>query len=478
MPGILHPHQVRGDDSLHIRCAAAPEIIAFDARGELAIVGFRLDHVEVTGEQNLPLTPSPSRPERASGVRVGLGGLGQGKRAYTAGYFPSKYARLKPVPAQVIIDKGPRAMDFVQAFVRAGGDRWDADQLLGKVEDFAGLIGIGHFDHHACSTRAESHRRVWESRAHRSRPRWRNSLILADSSPSEPYSAAMLFHIRLDLRLTLQVQFASRRPAGLHRCAQFHAAGGRAFFRRCCARRLAISTSGVRSSHKPKASASGCSSSSVHFRNSRMAIGLPVNGFSISARSPMLGGKLFVGAGAGDVLAVIAEGARKLRVGVEAEQQEMLEASGWQCPRPGGLPPSSVRTSTRPIGRLMRAIRFCFSIWRAISSAGAASPDGIQAAGVQVRELVAGRRDEPLDRLGKRAGADGRPVVVAKAHAAPHEVIGDLQVILVGAIQVGQVDLGRIGEGQVADRIELGQHHHGATIRGPAPAAGWRRWWQ
>ena len=109
-------------------------------------------------------------------------------------------------------------------------------------------------------------------------------------------------------------------------------------------------------------------------------------------------------------------------------------------------------------------MRFCFSICSAISSGGVDFADREQAAVVQRCELVAGRGDDPLDRIGKRTRANGRPVVVSKADAAAHKVIGDLQIIIVRTIQVGKVNRGRIGEGKVADRIKLGQDNHRAPI--------------
>ncbi len=69
---VLHPDQVGGYDGFHVGGAAAPQIIAFDARGELAVVRFRLDHVEMTGQQGW----NP--------------GLAAGNFANTAGYLPSK----------------------------------------------------------------------------------------------------------------------------------------------------------------------------------------------------------------------------------------------------------------------------------------------------------------------------------------------------------------------------------------------------
>ena len=64
----------------------------------------------------------------------------------------------------------------------------------------------------------------------------------------------------------------------------------------------------------------------------------------------------------------------------------------------------------------------------------------------------------------KRTRANGRPVVISKADTAAHKVIGDLQIIVVRTIQIGQVNGGRIGKGQVADRIKLGQDNHSASI--------------
>ncbi len=60
---VFHPHQVGGNHGFHIRCAAPMQVIAFDARGELAVIGFGFDHVEVPGEENfaLSLIPFPGR---------------------------------------------------------------------------------------------------------------------------------------------------------------------------------------------------------------------------------------------------------------------------------------------------------------------------------------------------------------------------------------------------------------------------------
>src|SRR5215510_11919422 len=88
---------------------------------------------------------------------------------------------------------------------------------------------------------------------------------------------------------------------------------------------------------------------------------------------------------------------------------------------------------------------------------------GKQAASVERSELVARRGDNPLDRFGKTAGADGSPVVVSKTDAAAHEVVGDLQIIVVRTIEVGEVDGRRIGEREIANRIELGEGDDSAS---------------
>src|SRR6185503_16543185 len=56
---------------------------------------------------------------------------------------------------------------------------------------------------------------------------------------------------------------------------------------------------------------------------------------------------------------------------------------------------------------------------------------GEQAASVERGELVTRRGDNPLDGFRKAASADGSPVVVPKTDPAAHEVIGDLQIIVV-----------------------------------------------
>ena len=80
-----------------------------------------------------------------------------------------------------------------------------------------------------------------------------------------------------------------------------------------------------------------------------------------------------------------------------------------------------------------------------------------QAAGVERGELIAGRGDDPLDRFGKTAGADGSPVVVPEADTAAHEVVGDLQIIVVRAIEVREVDGRRV--------ISFGTSSYGYDIR-------------
>ena len=45
---IFHPNQIGCDDRFHIRRAASPEIIAFDARGELGVIWFGFDNIEMT----------------------------------------------------------------------------------------------------------------------------------------------------------------------------------------------------------------------------------------------------------------------------------------------------------------------------------------------------------------------------------------------------------------------------------------------
>ena len=80
-----------------------------------------------------------------------------------------------------------------------------------------------------------------------------------------------------------------------------------------------------------------------------------------------------------------------------------------------------------------------------------------QAAGIKMRELVAGRGDDSFNRVRKGTGADGCPVVVAKTDAAAHEVIRDLQIIIVRTIEVGEIDGGRIRESKIANRIVFGE---------------------
>ena len=186
---------------------------------------------------------------------------------------------------------------------------------------------------------------------------------------------------------------------------------------------------------------------------------------------------MFVGAGAADVLAIIAEGAREGWVGVEAQQQQVLEGQvgDIHIHRIAAVVGADLDTSHRQVDARHQVL--LFDLARHLLG-GSGFADGIQAAGVQVRELVAGRGDQPLDRFGKRAGADGSPVVVPKTHAAPDEVVGDLQVIVIGTVQVGQVDLGRVGEGQVADGVDFGQHDHGASAADLRLAEEWRRMWR
>src|SRR5687767_832769 len=89
--------------------------------------------------------------------------------------------------------------------------------------------------------------------------------------------------------------------------------------------------------------------------------------------------------------------------------------------------------------------------------------NGEQAAGVEGGELVARRGDDPLNGFGKTAGAYRSPVVVPKADAAAHEVIRDLQIVVVRTIEVWEVDDGWIREGKVTHRIELGEGNHRAS---------------
>ena len=90
-------------------------------------------------------------------------------------------------------------------------------------------------------------------------------------------------------------------------------------------------------------------------------------------------------------------------------------------------------------------------------------PHGIQASGVERGELVAGRGDDALDGLGKTARPDRSPVVVPETNAAPNKVIRNLQIIVIRAVEVRQIDRRRIRKGQVADRIEFGEGDHGTS---------------
>ena len=168
---------------LHIRCAAAPEIIAFDAWNELRVIGFGFDNIKVTCQQRSGVSwPSDSPVLEREMLHI--------RRILAIKEF-----HIQASIAQIIIDQRTRTMDFIRAFIGAGCDRWNADQLLGQIKNFswfyqdrkfqpqpAGVGGI-EWAHSGALWRAAS------------RPRCRNSAILDASLPRDAIFRGNAFHI-------------------------------------------------------------------------------------------------------------------------------------------------------------------------------------------------------------------------------------------------------------------------------------------
>ena len=69
-PRILHPDHIGGDDCLHIGRPAAPQVVAFDPRLELGVVGIGLDDVEMAAEHHG--RPGPARKPGQDGREPAL----------------------------------------------------------------------------------------------------------------------------------------------------------------------------------------------------------------------------------------------------------------------------------------------------------------------------------------------------------------------------------------------------------------------
>ena len=164
------------------------------------------------------------------------------------------------------------------------------------------------------------------------------------------------------------------------------------------------------------------------------------------------GRQFLVAAGPGDVLGVVAEAAREVGIRVEAEQQQVLEGEVRHIQ--GQLVAGIVRAHFHAghgqvdAGEEVLPLDLRGHVLHVPGFAG-----GEEAPGVDVVQLVAGDLDEALHGLGLGAGAHGDPVVVAEADAAPHQIVGQAQVVGVAAVQIRHVQGGRVREGEVPHRF-------------------------
>ncbi|MBV6465523.1 MAG: hypothetical protein PGMFKBFP_00802 [Anaerolineales bacterium] len=367
--------------------------------------------------------------------------------------------------AEIVVNQRGGAVDFVQPFVWAGGDRRDTDQLPRQVQDLGCLIGIGDFDH-GLSPREERDGRLLGCRkaipcaggfaaaldefADLDRVRAEGGVIGGDA-----------LHVRFHLRLTLVEQFfekAQRRfvPAEFGLQSGADLLGG-------VASALGHLDEGMEVIPQVESLRQRFDLAQRPLEEGAHGDGFARQRVLDLGAQAELRGEPFVGAGAADVLAVVAEGARKARVGVDAEEQEMFEGQvgDVEVETVAALVGADFDASHREVDARHQVL--LFDLQRHLFGRSRLA-DGEQASGVERGELVARRGDDAFDGFGERAGADGSPVVVPEADAAPHEVVGDLQVIVVGAVEVGQVNGGGIREGQVADRVELGQGDDGASV--------------
>ncbi len=177
----------------------------------------------------------------------------------------------------------------------------------------------------------------------------------------------------------------------------------------------------------------------------------------------MFGGQVFVGASAGDIFAIVPETAREFRVGVDLQHEQVTEGKvgNIQVEAVTALIHTDLHAAHRQVDARHQVLAFHLPrhLFRRRGLTRGEQPPSIQRF-----ELLAGGRDDAFDRFGETACAHGRPVVVAKAHAPADKVVGDLQIVVVRAIQVGQIHFTRIREREVADRIVFGEDDRRASI--------------
>ena len=141
LQGILHPYQVGRRHGFHIGSAAAPQVVAVQARLELTIIRLRLDHIEMSRQHH-------------RGAQLA------GKTDQQGRVFPLlEIAHFQAAIAGVIEDKRGSPAHLFEALLRTGCNRRDADQRLGQIKHFAGFVRVGHF-HQRLWARPETHRRL------------------------------------------------------------------------------------------------------------------------------------------------------------------------------------------------------------------------------------------------------------------------------------------------------------------------------
>src|SRR5215216_56722 len=119
-------------------------------------------------------------------------------------------------------------MDFLEAFIRGGSHAWNANQLLSKVKNLGGLIGIGNFNH-GLSPWAKLDGRILnlaggvasalEIFIYFGCIRAERTIVGSDS-----------LHIRFDLGFAFQEQFLEHAQWNLVIGAQFHVQASAEFF--------------------------------------------------------------------------------------------------------------------------------------------------------------------------------------------------------------------------------------------------------
>ena len=120
---VQHPDHVAGDHGLHIGCAPAPQVIPFDPRVELGIIGLGTDHVEVARQRDNGRWSSSERRQ-------------YGRVAATV-----VKVHIEAAPREDVRDEAGAGKHLVDTFVGAVRDRRNPDQICCEPDDPGRPIG-------------------------------------------------------------------------------------------------------------------------------------------------------------------------------------------------------------------------------------------------------------------------------------------------------------------------------------------------